>query len=238
MIDVFIRAAATWTAERGAPRAELIPAAMRRRCSLATRLVAEVTGELVGAGMPLARAAIVHGTAFGEIATTAELLDMMRDGDGALSPLRFATSVHNTATGQLAIAQGHTGRSTTLCAGEQTVAAAWLEAQAWLACGASDVLLVVADEPMPAQLHPHHDGLAVALWLTAEVAPGPRAVARWQAPRRDVPAAAAVPAPLRSNPVRWAWSIVEALGSAACVRLEPDDVRGYASSLELRPPAG
>lgn len=236
MSDVIIRAAATWTAERGAPRAELIPAAMRRRCSLATRIVAETTGELVGHGLPLARAAIVHGTAFGEIATTAELLDMMRDGDGALSPLRFATSVHNTAIGQLAIAQGHTGRSTTLSAGVQTVAAAWLEAQAWLACGADDVLLVVADEPMPAQLHPHHDGLGVALWLSAQPAPGHRAVARWQPPRRDVPSAAAVPAPLRSNPVRWAWSIVAALGTAATVRLEPDDARGYASSLELRPP--
>ncbi len=237
MIDVVVRAGATWTAERGAPRAELIPAAMRRRCSLATRIVAEVTGELVAAGLPLANAAIVHGTAFGEIATTVELLDMMRDGDGALSPLRFATSVHNTATGQLAIAQGHTGRSTTLSAGEQTVAAAWLEAQAWLACGATNVLLVVADEPMPAQLHPHHDGLGVALWLTARATPGDRGVAGWRAPRRDVPVAPSFPAPLRSNPVRWAWSIVEALGTATCVRLEPDDARGYASSLALRPPA-
>ncbi len=225
-----------WTAERGTPRAELIPAAMRRRCSLATRIVAEVTGELVAVGMPLASAAIVHGTAFGEIATTVELLDMMRDSDGALSPLRFATSVHNTATGQLAIAQGHTGRSTTLSAGDQTVAAAWLEAQAWVACGATHVLLVVAEEPMPAQLHPLHDGLGVALWLTARAEPGDRGVARWQAPRRDVPAAPSVPAPLRSNPVRWAWSLVEALGTAACVRLEPDDARGYASSLALRPP--
>lgn len=236
MKDVFVRATATWTAERGTPQADLLPVAQRRRCSLATRMVAEVTGELVAKGLVLADAAVVHGTAFGEIATTAELLAMLREGDGELSPLRFAGSVHNTAVGQLAIARGHTGESTTVSAGHHTVAAVWLEAMALLATGAEHVLVVLADEPMPVPLQPHHDGLAVAIWLSVHDHAPTAGVARWLGAQRDTPAAARVPAPLHDNPIRFAWSIAEALqlGHDVRVRLEPDDVRGYAASIELR----
>ncbi len=236
MNDVFIRATASWTAERGAPRAELIPVAQRRRCSLATRIVAEVTGELVRGGLALDHAAIVHGTALGEIATTVELLDMMHEGDGALSPLRFAGSVHNTAIGQLAIACGHTGWSTTVSAGQHTVAAAWLEALALLACGTEHVLLVLSDEPLPASLQPYHDGLAVAMWLCRDSDAPHRGVARWLGSQRDTPAEPRVPASTQRSPVRFAWSLIEALGRDVRVRLEPDDARGYAASIELRGP--
>ncbi len=235
MSDVFVRAAATWTADRGAPTAALIPAPQRRRCSLATRIVAEVTGTLVDRGLPLLDAAIVHGTGFGEIVTTAALLDMMRDGDGALSPMRFAGSVHNTACGQLSIAQGHTGVSTTISAGVQTLAAAWIEAMGLFA-DHEHVLLVVADEPMPATMPPHHDGLAVGLWLSRNPGDPCVARARWVAPQRNVAVAPRVPAPLLHSPVRFASSLVDALGQSIRVRLEPDDARGCAASLELTAP--
>lgn len=235
MSDVFVRAAATWTADRGAPTAALIPAPQRRRCSLATRIVAEVTGMLVDQGLPLRDAAIVHGTGFGEIVTTAELLDMMRDGDGALSPMRFAGSVHNTACGQLSIAQGHTGTSTTVSAGAHTLAAAWVESMGLLT-EHEHVLLVVADEPMPASMPPHQGGLAVGLWLSRTHGPPCVATARWVAPQRNVVAAPRVPAPLLHNPVRFAAPLVDALGQSTTVRLEPDDARGCAASLVLGPP--
>lgn len=232
MTEVFVRAQSTWTAERGAPRAELIPVAHRRRCSLATRIVAEVTGDLVAAGLPLAQAAIVHGTAFGEIATTAELLDMMRDGDGELSPLRFATSVHNAAAGQLAIAVGHTGVSTTVSAGPQTCAAAWMEALGLLAEGFEDVLVVVADEPMPSSMPPRHDGVGVGWWLSRQVGTPCVTRARWRGPQRGL-AAVRVPAALQGSALRFAWALAQGIGGQGRVRLEPDDARGYAACVEL-----
>lgn len=236
-MNVRVRASATWTAERGAPRAELLPLAARRRCSLATRMVAEVTADLVSAGLPIATAALVHGTAFGEIVTTAALLDMMKDGTGELSPLRFAGSVHNTAPGQLAIALGLGGQSTTVSAGQHTFAAAWIEAQALLATGTDDVLFVVADEPMPTTMQPHHDGFAAALWLSSgDEGTG---IARWLGTIRDAPVSARVPAILHDHPLRFAWSMIEALRTVSQsaaevrVRIGPDDARGCAPVLAL-----
>jgi 3-oxoacyl-(acyl-carrier-protein) synthase len=227
-----VRGTAMWTAERGAPKAELIPAAARRRCSLGTRLVAEVTADLVAVGLPIASAAIVHGTAFGEIVTTAALLDMMQEGTGELSPLRFAGSVHNTAPAQLAIALGLGGWSTTVSAGHHTFATAWLEAHALLATGTTDVLLVVADEPMPTTMQPHHDGFAAALWLSTS---GEGPAAQWLGTIRDAPQPARVPAILHDHPLRFAWSLIEAVraGSSARVRIGPDDARSCAPVLAI-----
>lgn len=237
MSAVRVRASATWTAERGAPRAELLPLASRRRCSLGTRMVVEVTADLVSAGLPIATAAIVHGTAFGELVTTAALLDMMKDGTGELSPLRFAGSVHNTAPGQLAIALGLGGQSTTVSAGPHTFAAAWIEAVALIASGTDDVLLVVADEPMPTTMRPHHDGFAAALWLSrGGEGPG---LARWLGSIRDAPASPRVPAILHEHPLRFAWSMIEAVRTVSQtaaevrVRIGPDDARGCAPVLAL-----
>jgi hypothetical protein len=228
---LYVHRVSAWTAEQGPPRAELLPPAQRRRCSLLSRMVAEVVGATVGDAATLARHAIVCGTGFGEIATTVELLAMMREGDGALSPIRFAGSVHNAPAGQLAIAAGHRGRSTTVSAGAHTVVAVCLEAMGLLAAGSDAVLAVLADEPMPAPLQPRHDGLAVALSLSCEPAPGSVRV-RWLGPRRDAPASMRVPAALLANPLQSAWCLAQALlpGAAPqpCLRLEPDDERGQA----------
>jgi hypothetical protein len=91
-----VRTVAMWTAERGAPKAELLPAAQRRRCSLLTRMIAEVVADLRTGGLAIADAPLVCGTGYGEIATTAALLEQMHTEEGGLSPIRFAGSVHNT----------------------------------------------------------------------------------------------------------------------------------------------
>lgn len=237
-VPIGVRGVASWTADRGAPTATLLPAAQRRRCSLLTRMVAEVagtiTGELARSGLELADTSWVCGTAFGEIGTTVELLAMMQQDDGALSPMRFAGSVHNTALGQLAIATAHRRGSTTLSAGVHTVAMALVEATALLACGTEHVLLVLADEPLPNPLRPPHDALAVALWLSRSTA-GARATLHGLAPRRGL-ATDRVPAPLLHNPCAAAWSLATAIESGAehTVRLEPDDARGCAHAVDVR----
>lgn len=238
MNEIYVRGCARWIAEHGPPRGETLPPMLRRRCSLGTRAAADAIAELVGHGLVIADAAIVHGTALGEITTTVDLLDMLRDSPPSPSPTKFATSVHNAAMGQLAIALGHTGRSTTVSSGAHTVAAAWLEAIATLRHEAEHVLLVVVDEPMPPRLVPHHDGVVVAWWLARDPGVQPTARVRWMAPARDVPTCEQVPAPLAHAAVRFAWPIAVATSTAEAratvqMRLEPDDERGHAASLVI-----
>jgi Beta-ketoacyl synthase, N-terminal domain len=124
----------------------------RRRASLLARMVADVaTRAAQQAGVSLARVPVVMGSAFGEMATTMELLGE-REGDGLLSPTRFHNSVHNNAAGQLSIANQNHSFSTSLAAGDETVAMVVLEALGLLATRGGEVLLIVADEPLPATL--------------------------------------------------------------------------------------
>lgn len=236
MSVTFVRGFAQWTAEDGAPQALLLPAQQRRRCSLLTRMVAHVTASLVDDGLVLDDAALVVGTGFGEISTTVELMTMMHAEPGELSPIRFAGSVHNAAVGQLAIATGHRGRSTTISAGGHTLAAVWIEALGLLAAGVPNVLAVLADEPLPAPLHPRHDGLAVAMWLTAAPTQA-RARVQWLGDERDPPPWPRMPAALQHNPVVPAWCMGVAIAGAhpSRVRIGPDDARGHAACVRVEP---
>jgi hypothetical protein len=205
-----VRTVAVWTAERGSPKAELLPAGQRRRCSLLTRMIAEVVADLRTGGLAIAEAPIVCGTGYGEIATTAALLEQMHTEEGGLSPIRFAGSVHNTAIGQLSIAIEHRGVSTATSAGPQTLAMSLFEAIGLLAGGAPDVALVLADEPLPAPLQPPYDGLAVALHLVRDPAPGD-IVLDGPRPETDAPASARVPASIALNPCAPAWTLAQAI---------------------------
>lgn len=234
---IAVRASACWTADRGAPAATLLPSGQRRRCSLLTRACAEVVGDVLAqTGLSLSDAALVCGTSLGEIGTTTQLLDMMREGDGALSPMRFAGSVHNTALGQLAIASDHRGASTTVSAGEHTVAMALLEAATQLACHSAHVVLVLADEPLPSPLRPPYDGLAVALWLSRDDG-NARATLRNLASRRGPFASPRVPAPVHGNPCAPAWTLAAAIAGDALqtVRLQPEDHRNHAFAVDVHP---
>ena len=175
---------ATWRAEDGRPRPDLLPAMLRRRTSTLTRAVALALGRLAeGSGADVSRAALVHASALGEIEVTVNLLNMMREGDGALSPTRFHNSVHNTATGYVSIATENRGFATAVAAGPATVAAGLFEAAGLVAAGHDQVLLALADEPPPAPLAdpnaPPYAALCVALHLgPAAAAPRCRATHR------------------------------------------------------------
>jgi hypothetical protein len=232
---VYARAVATWLGESGPPRAELVPPLLRRRTSTLTRMVAHVLAELgERGGVDLANVPVVHGTALGEIATTVELLDAMFVGDGALSPTRFTGSVHNTAAGVMSIALGNRSASTTVSAGARTTAMCLVEAFAQLAAGESEVVLVVADEPVPAPLDAlaPWGGLAVAIHLA-------RAPTRGQGGaklvdlglRRPAPAPARVPASVADNPVAPALALARALEAAQ------DDVVALERVADPRTPA-
>ena len=174
MTDCFVRGAAMWTEEHGAPEAAWLPSRLRRRTSMLTRMAAEVFGRIAERGaLDSARIATVHASAYGEIATTLGLLDMMQEDDGAVSPTRFHNSVHNTGAGYLSIATGNRGFSTAVAAGTRTVAAALCEAVALLATQEPEVVLLVAEEPVGAPFAElvRHGPLAVGFHLSREAGP-------------------------------------------------------------------
>ncbi|HXI60865.1 MAG TPA: beta-ketoacyl synthase chain length factor [Polyangia bacterium] len=141
----------------------------RRRTSLITQMVSEVAAQAAAhAGLTLGRPRIVVGSAFGELGITVEMLGEWVDG-GVLSPIRFQSSVHNSAAGALSIAHGNEAPAIALSAGNDTVAVALLEAMMMLRDGAGDVLVVIADEPLPGAIAPtaHTTALAAALVLAA-----------------------------------------------------------------------
>lgn len=160
-----------------APASALLPAALKRRSSLLTRMAIEALAQAAASGgADLATVPTVWGSAYGEIDTTIAMLEMMREPDGLPSPTRFHNSVHNTAAGTASIAGKNRAMSTSLAAGRQTVAMGLLEAIALLGERGGDAVLVLFDEPPPAPFAPvpAWPALAVAFHLSAERRPTSR----------------------------------------------------------------
>jgi hypothetical protein len=158
-----------------APPVRLSPR-LRRRASLLIRMVAEVATQATEcAGVSLSTIPVVVGSAFGELGTTIELLQEI-ETETPLSPFRFHNSVHNTAASYLSIAHENHTASTSLAAGNDTVAMVLLEAMSLLASRGGDVLVVVADEALPQTLARHGTtALSAAAVLRAGPADGPPA---------------------------------------------------------------
>ncbi len=196
------------------PAAMLLPARLRRRTSLLTRMVADVFAQAAEqASVERGAAGVVFASAYGEIQTTGTLLSALtRDPGDPLSPVRFHNSVHNTATGYLSIATANRGFNTALAAGRASVAMALLEAAMVLSTGRCDsVVVAIGEEPLPAPLDASCDlyaPLAVGLALTRG-GEGPRFVlARASAAAGD-DGFAPLPDDLRANPCQAALRVVE-----------------------------
>ena len=131
------------------PPARLLNSRIARYTSLLTRMALEVMEQAANqAGLDKAQAAMVFGSANGEIQIALEQLDMIRE-EGVASPARFKNSVHNTASGHAAIATGNRNFSTAIAAGSSTLAMSLLEAWGWLETHGGDVIVMVADERLP-----------------------------------------------------------------------------------------
>lgn len=183
-MKLYVRAIALWTprfpsaeawhgraaVEPSTPPAHLLGARARGRASMLTRMITEVvTVAGATAELDLAVAPLLVGSAFGEMDTTAQLLAMMSEGDGALSPARFQSSVHNAAAGSISIATGNQRFSTCIAAGYATTAALLVEARALLADRGGDALVVMADEQLPGFFagNERYEAAAAALVLSS-----------------------------------------------------------------------
>ncbi|MDX2019526.1 MAG: beta-ketoacyl synthase chain length factor [Deltaproteobacteria bacterium] len=149
---------ALWTRDAGSeplPAAAMLNPRARGRASLLTLMFAEVVGQAAAeAEFEHGSFATVYGSSFGEMERLIELLHSMQGSASEVSPLRFQTSVHNAAAGQISIASKNTAFSTSIAAGNNTVAMGFVEAVAWMKTYAQPLVLALGDEAPPARLHP------------------------------------------------------------------------------------
>jgi Beta-ketoacyl synthase, N-terminal domain len=157
--------------EPAAPRAEEVPALLRRRCDALARALLHVAGECCEPALR-AQAATVFATRFGPLGAITENLEALAR-NAPLSPTTFSHAVHNTALGLFSIWAQNRAPGTALAAGEGTFAHGWLEAA--LLAGRErtrPVLLVAGDAALPSSLAQHapfsHGPYAVALLLRAD----------------------------------------------------------------------
>jgi predicted hotdog family 3-hydroxylacyl-ACP dehydratase len=197
-----------------APR-DVLPVRARRGTTLVMRILCDVVAQATEqSGFDVATVRTVYASAYGETATSAVLLSMIYESDGALSPARFSTSVHNAASGLVSIAGGNRAFSTAIAAGPQTVAMGLLEAMTLIHADPSPVVVAFADEPVPAVLSPvlGFEPLGVAFGLSGD----PRgALATLIDVRRAPRAATPAPCPgYEKNPAAAALPLVRAVFEA------------------------
>ena len=204
------------------PEAGLLEGALGRRATGLTRLGVEVLQQAAAdAKVELSTVPTVWASAHGEHETAVAILRALFVGDGRISPTKFHNSVYNTAAGYASIATGNRAPSITLSGGADLVAMALLESLCLLSAGASNVIVVMFDEPMlaPFEAREAKTPLSVAFCVSKDPA-GARA--RISGLRRDW----ASPAPLHPRfgglYVSAAIPLLEAtmLQRSACVPLE------------------
>ena len=194
------------------PPAALLPPALRRRSGLLCRAVAEVVGLAAAeGGADLSRTPMVYGSVYGETSAAIEMMGAFAEGEGLPSPTTFHNSVHNAPAGYLSIATGCRVFSPSIAAGPETTAMALLDAWMLLLQRGGDVVVALADEPVPAPLGV--PGLfplaAVAFLLRAD--PGQPARARLGAPKRGAGALPPIPAGFAAHPCAPAFRLASAL---------------------------
>ena len=119
---------------------------LRRRAGVLDRMALEVAYQCLGSrvGVPA-----IFCSRHGETSRSVDLLTDLAKGL-PLSPTMFGLSVHNATGGLFSIAGRDHAGSGALAAGPSSVEHAVIEGCGLLADGASEVLLVVYDRPLPA----------------------------------------------------------------------------------------
>ncbi|CAI0963425.1 Uncharacterised protein [Serratia quinivorans] len=128
------------------PGCSHIPMMSLRRMSIGTRLAVE-SGLILLKDSPADMA--IFTSRHGELERTHKILQNLHQQQ-PLSPTDFAMSVHNTAAGWLTIMAKNTLPTTSLAAGEDSFQQGMIEAQAVLATGSAErVLLIDFDGIVP-----------------------------------------------------------------------------------------
>ncbi len=201
------------------PDLTLLDRSLRRGLSDVTRLFMHVAlGALQDAEAIASHPHVIFASAFGEIAT-AEVMLAQAFEENSASPIRFRQSVHNTAEGLYSISVGNREPATAIAAGWDTVAMGLLEAKAQLACGASQVLLVFAEEIVPQALSAEHQYGALAAAFVLSTQAGPRSRAALGQIKRRASAGLREPFGTEQHPLGPALGLARAIesGVAECI---------------------
>mgnify|MGYP001816463794 FL=1 len=141
----------------------ILPPMVRRRTSLATRIAVSAASRACAGGdlqMPA-----IFVSAAGEMRVTDGLCQAIAREAFPLSPTQFHNSVHNSASAYWSMATGSMAPMQAMSALQDCFAMGLLEAACQLQAQAGRLLLVVYDEPMPADLLPGFDWQACAFAL-------------------------------------------------------------------------
>jgi hypothetical protein len=135
----------------GQPEVPFLDPGVRRRATRLTRLALRVAFDC-SEDVDRSRLRSVFASRHGAIHVAVKILASIAR-EQAVSPLQFSHSVHNTQAGLFSIAAGNRCASSSVAAGEETFGHGFLEALLHLErAPESQVLLVVCDEPLPANL--------------------------------------------------------------------------------------
>ncbi len=135
---------ATWHEGDPAPRVDFLAPMQRRRLSPLARVTLEVMWQLVP---PEQHLPTVFASRHGEVISTHRMLTELVKKE-PLSPAEFSHSVHNAIVGQASIFRHDRSESVSVSAGDDTLAAGFLEA-AGLLLDFDQVLVAAYDEPVP-----------------------------------------------------------------------------------------
>lgn len=161
------------TAEWTKPDVSFVPAMLRRRLSHLSQMALHV-GHRCQSSMDTPFRSI-YSSRHGEIHRTVGLLTSIAH-EKPVSPTQFSLSVHNTSAGLASIATNNQGPATALAAQRDPLLSACLEAYGWLHIAPTEpILIVIADEPLPAIYEPfideHEVAYAIALLIVHQDIP-------------------------------------------------------------------
>jgi hypothetical protein len=131
--------------DTGEPALQQMQPLLRRHAGRLGRLACSVAYDSLSDARDVP---VVFSSRYGEVSRSVDLLTSLAAGD-ELSPATFGLSVHNAITGLFSMARKDTANSISLAAGDESAEYGVLEACSLFADGASSVLLVVADVPLP-----------------------------------------------------------------------------------------
>ena len=142
------------TIERvGEPALQQMPPMLRRHAGRLGRLACSPAYDTLG---DLRDVPVVFSARYGEVSRSVDLLTALSAGE-ELSPTTFGLSVHNAVPGLFSMARKETANSISLSAGDDCAEYGVIEACGLLADGAAQVLLLVADCPLPQIYHEYED---------------------------------------------------------------------------------
>lgn len=137
----------------GEPGVRSMAPLLRRRAGQLGKMALEVAYACLGEQRDIP---MIFCSRHGEVARAVDLLSTLVQGE-PLSPTAFGMAVHNASAGLFSIARADTAQQVAMAAGAASIEAAVIEACALLADGVAQVLLVVAECPLPAPFEAFED---------------------------------------------------------------------------------